>query len=374
MKILLATGIYPPDAGGPATYTRALARSLMQAGHSVQVVAYGDADSISSDDGYRVQRIGRNRDVLTRYWNFFIAVFYRARECDVVYLQGPVSEGLPATLAALLVGAPLVMKIVGDYAWEVYAGNGGTELLDEFLTRRHTGKIWFLEMIERFTAKRAKRVIVPSNYLKRVVESWGVPSDRTTVIYNAVEPLPAGRNRDEARAAFGLADQRVIFTAVRAVPWKGGDFLIRLLSDLPEDVILAIAGDGPSLDSWKHAAEEAGVVERVWFLGRLNRVALGEWYRAADIFTLASGYEGFAFAAVEAASVGLPCFVSDKGGNPEAKELLPGVVTVLPYQDRAAWLAAFSAPWPERSTATSPDALRFETMIKQTLEVLQKTS
>jgi len=52
---------------------------------------------------------------------------------------------------------------------------------------------------------------------------------------------------------------------------------------------------------------------------------------------LPSGYEGFPHSVVEASSVGLPSFVSDKGGNPETKELFPALVTVLPYLDSTKW-------------------------------------
>ena len=40
MKIVLATGIYPPDIGGPATYVRNLAERLTAMGGQVTVIAY----------------------------------------------------------------------------------------------------------------------------------------------------------------------------------------------------------------------------------------------------------------------------------------------------------------------------------------------
>ena len=42
MKILLATGIYPPESGGPATYTMGLASALRSRGHEVMIVTYGE--------------------------------------------------------------------------------------------------------------------------------------------------------------------------------------------------------------------------------------------------------------------------------------------------------------------------------------------
>jgi glycosyltransferase involved in cell wall biosynthesis len=374
MRILFATGIYPPDAGGPATYTRSLARALLSSGHNVQVVCYGERDEVDQTDGYSVQRIGRGANVLVRYWKFMLAVRRRAKDADMVYLQGPVSEGLPGTIGAWLAGKPTVMKVVGDYAWEIFMqGASGGELLDPFLTHPHSGKIRFLELIERWTSRRAKIVITPSAYLATVVQAWGVQKDCIRVIRNAAEPLPSGLSRDDARESFNVSNRSVMLTAVRCVPWKGADFILDLMSTFPKDVLFVVAGDGPMLQTWKDQAASLALGDRVRFLGRLDRSTLANWYRASDLFLLPTGYEGFPHVVPEAASVGLPSFVSDKGGNPETKDLLgEDLVRVLPYRDGSAWLNALSSPWPERTPGAVPDELRFETMVGKAVGVLKE--
>ncbi len=388
MKILLATGIYPPDAGGPATYTRGLARALVERGHEVEVVCYADPTEITNHKSqitkniqYPVTRISRSLPLPFRYLAFAWKVFRRARaiNADLVYLQGPVSEGFPGTIGAMLAGKPTVMKIVGDYAWEIYQGafleSGETgELLYEFVTQRHRGKVGQLERIERWTAKRARRIITPSVYLQHIVQLWGVPKERISVIYNAISDFPSGKDRASFRAERGLEASRVVFTAVRAVPWKNIDFIISLLPDLPKEIILVIAGDGPCLEVWKAEVERLHLGERVRFEGRCDRGRVGEWYRAADLFVLPSGYEGFAHVIPEATSQGLPSFVSDQGGNPETQTLLgQSCVTVLPYLDRERWLAALRASWPERCHSALPDVLRFDVMVERTEDVLKQS-
>lgn len=337
MNIVLATGIYPPEIGGPATYVRALAAYLQSPENRVTVVTYGK-EAVA--DTWPVKTISRTGGPLIRYAQYVWAVFTLARHADLVYLQGPVSEGFPGAMAARLAGCPIALKVVGDYAWEAYQRDGGTELLDAFVKRSHGGAIGMIERVERWVAKQAKRIIVPSRYLKSVVEAWGVPSEKISVIYNTVEPLPVVGDRVALRAAFGIADQKIILTAVRALPWKGVDFLMDLWRDLPPQTMLCVAGDGPMLETWKRQAETLGLGDRVRFLGRLEREAMTKWYAAADAFVLASGYEGFPHVVVEAASMGLPCFVSDRGGNPETKELFPDYVRVLPYRDANAWTEA----------------------------------
>lgn len=384
MNILFATGIYPPDAGGPATYVHSMARAFVERGHRVEVVCYADAKAgswewVEGSGSFFVRRVPRSLWLPLRYILFAWNVFFGAMmmKADLVYLQGPVSEGFPGTLGAMLAGKPTVMKVVGDYAWEIYQGSLAErreegELLYEFITNNpHEGKVKWLERIERWTAERAERMIVPSQYLKNIVQLWGVSKDKISVIYNAISDFPAGTDRVSFRRAQGLDGSRVIFTAVRAVPWKNIDFIIRLLPDLPKDIVFVIAGDGLCLSLWKTRAELLNLEDRVRFVGRCDRVRMGEWYRTADLFVLPSGYEGFPHVIPEAASQGLPSFVSDQGGNPETKTLLgPACVTVLPYLDREKWLAALNAPWPERCTAHS-DVLQFDHMVKDTERNLQ---
>jgi glycosyltransferase involved in cell wall biosynthesis len=344
MRILLATGIYPPEIGGPASFTRELARELKRRGHEPAVVCYGDEKTLKGE-GWDVNVMPRAGGPLVRYARYAWRVFRSARFTDVVFLQGPVSEGLPGTIGAWLARKPTVMKIVGDYAWEIYRQESpaNLELLDEFVKRSHGGSVGRLERIERWTSKRAKLIVTPSRYLKKIVQAWGMAPEKISVIYNTIPPLPPTKPRDELRESAGLAGEKLILTVVRAVPWKHGDFLCEVLAKLPEEYRLAIVGDGPSLADWKRRADELGVASRVNFAGKQNREKVAEWYAMADVFALPSGYEGFPHVVAEAASVGLSSLVSDQGGNPETKELFPGSVTVLPYLDVGEWIMALSA-------------------------------
>lgn len=378
MKLLIATGIYPPEIGGPAGYVKGVATEFASQGHEVAVITYGDEKTEIASD-YQVVVARRSSHVLRRYFDYLWQAYKLARRADVVYAQGPVSEGLPAAVASLLARKPLVLKIVGDYAWEQYQQSITSyqlpitnddvklELLDEFVTHRHGGKIWLMEAVERWVASRAKRIIVPSKYLKTIVTKWGIPADKISVVYNSIAPLPS-----TSYIVHRTNTQKVILTAVRAVPWKGGDFLCDVIKDLPEEYVLAVAGDGPELENWKKHAQEIGVADRVMWLGRLSRAELTEWYHKAHLFVLATGYEGFPHVVVEAASTGLPCIVSGKGGNPEIAELFPGLVTVAEYLNKQAWVEAIASSLVARPTSRVglPDQLGFERMINETFSIL----
>jgi glycosyltransferase involved in cell wall biosynthesis len=477
MKLLIATGIYPPEIGGPAGYVKSVATELARLGHDVVVITYGDNPELN--DKFQIANIKRGDSTLVRYVKYTYQTWKMARKADVIYAQGPVSEGLPAALASIFARKPLALKIVGDYAWEQYQQTKPTniehrtlniehrttniehvtanqdlheskfqvpssnfELLDEFITHRHKGKIWLMEAVERWVASRAKTVIVPSKYLKTIVEKWGIDADKIKVVYNSIAPLPEiplnpcplaslrcrrvplTRETSDQTAPLSKGDnhvlrdlgdlsderRRVVLTAVRAVPWKGGDFLcdvikelrgaaevadrillftagrainlkrvdflLECVAELPDNFIFAIAGDGPSLETWKQYAKKLGLEKRIMWLGQLNKKQMAEYYQMADIFLLASSHETAPHVVVEAASSSLPCIISDKGGNPEIADLFPGLVAVAPYQDKQAWIEAIKRTTNYELRITNyelPESLGFERMIGETVGVLEST-
>lgn len=415
MNIVIATGIYPPEIGGPAGYSKRLGLALVERGYDIRIVTYGDENTersgqwsvVSGQTENAVRVVKRDGGPLVRYFRYALAVLKAAKTADLVYLMGPVSEGLPGTIGAMLAGKKTVLKVVGDYAWEQYqqstkydvrstsgdvlrTPHSVLELLDEFLTHGHGGKIGLFEKIERWVARRAEKVIVPSKYLKTVVTKWGIEQSKIEVIYNSVEGLPdseislnlpLSRKTSEDYTPLPKGDggisvmegKKIILTAVRAVPWKGGDFLCDCLKELPGEFMLAVAGDGPSLEGWKKYAQDIGVADRVIWLGKLPRHELAYWYRKADVFALATGYEGFPHVVVEACSVGLRCVVSDMGGNPETAEMMPGMVRVAPYRKLKPWVEAILQTAQDGRVTQSvglPGALEFEAMVNATQAIL----
>lgn len=373
-RLLIATGIYPPAIGGPATYVPLLAQGLIDRGDRVRVVTFGDA-SVQAGEGWSVSTVSNSGAAPLRYLRMFWRVLSLAKRHDLVYAMTPSSDGFPASLAAAMRRTPFALKVVGDYAWEAFQNKHqearimNHELLDEFLEKRHGGEVGILERMERFVARRAKTVIVPSAYLASVVERWGTSKEKIRVIHNAVETVEPSRDRTTLRHAFGVESKRVLFTVVRCVPWKGVDFLIDILPMLRDDAMLIVAGDGPMKETWERLALDRGVAGRVRFLGSVSRHVVADWNAAADAFVLASAYEGYPHVVVEALAAGRSCFVTDKAGNREMGELFPTAVTVLPYRDEAAWIKALSRSF----VSHDPSRVRFQTvdaMVTETRSLL----
>jgi len=121
MKILIATGIFPPELGGPALYAYRFSEELVEQGHEVFAVCYSDRDKYSFDEllPYGVKRIKR-KNIFFNYFNYFKAVFFVVRHVDVVYAFDYFSAGLPSLLAVKVCRKKMAVRNGGDLLWERY--------------------------------------------------------------------------------------------------------------------------------------------------------------------------------------------------------------------------------------------------------------
>jgi len=317
MNVLFATGIYPPDLGGPATYVSHLARELLSRGIGVEVVTYGARESREKDAGFPVHRVPKHSFVAHRYGSFYRAAREAARRADVIYAQDPLSVGLPSLLAGRASGRPVVVKVVGDLAWEIAVDRKGTaDSFQEFQRRRQSLPVELFRRAEHGVARRARHVIVPSEFLRETVLGWGVARERVSVIYNSLPELPLVKTRDQARRELGLGGDPLLLAAGRLVSWKRFDLPIRFLADVPA-AHLIIAGAGPQEESLKTLARDLGVEGRITFTGSLPHEAMMLHLRASDLFLLPSTYEGFSHLLLEAMRMGTAVLASDAGGNAE---------------------------------------------------------
>ena len=313
MRIVIAAGIFPPDIGGPATYAYELATALHAAGHSITVITFGDP-AMQHDSPFRVIVIGRGNKLFS-YFRYFVTLLQRSKNADCIYAQGPVAGGLHAAWVSRLRGVPYVVKITGDYAWEQAAIDPRFSVsIDAF--QKSAGaisqRIRVLRGIQRFVANHARKVIVPSQYLKRMVTGWRGRDQGIVVIYNAAPELPADID------GMSLLERDPIVVSVgRLVPWKGIDTVIRIWPRIKERVQnaqLIIVGDGPDRQRLQKLASS---VSDIVFVGRTTAAETRKFYQRATCMVLNSSYEGFSHAILEAMQQGVPTLASDVGGNSE---------------------------------------------------------
>ncbi|MDB5237321.1 MAG: hypothetical protein JWL88_423 [Parcubacteria group bacterium] len=294
MRLCIATPLYPPESGGPATYAKTLEQSLPGLGWDVSLVKFGEVKHLPKG---------------VRHFEYMMRVLKAGKNADVILALDPVSTGLPAALAASLLRKPLVVKIVGDFAWEQGTQRAGIAMpLDRFV---RTGRVpllaGILRGVQEFVARSARVVIVPSEYLKGIVTAWGIDPAKIEVVYNAL-------SLDEAIPVQILPPHTVVSVG-RLVPWKGMRELIDAMTHVQKevtDVSLIIIGDGP-----ERSALENGAPNFVRFTGALPHAEALGYMNASAAFVLNSTYEGLSHVLIEALLLGKPIIATDAGGNPE---------------------------------------------------------
>ncbi|MEP6501841.1 MAG: glycosyltransferase [Betaproteobacteria bacterium] len=239
----------------------------------------------------------------------------------------------------------------------------------------------------RAALRAAQRVIAVSAPLARAVETLtGLRAARVDCIpcagyspdvFHPREPS----SRTTLRQSLGVAaDARVVLFVGHLVPVKALDVLVRawglLLRDWPDTVPvrLVLVGEGAERDALMRLAEQAGVADRVTFLGARPQPVVADWIAAADLLCLPSHAEGSPNVVVEALASGIPVVASRVGGIPDLVD--DGVNGLLVEPGRpdalaAALGAALSRDWAAARISASIAHLTWSALGRRNRDVLE---
>lgn len=155
---------------------------------------------------------------------------------------------------------------------------------------------------ERALFAACGRLVVTSSYTAKGLPPLGADPGRIGVVEPGTDPAP--------RAIGSGGPGARILSVGSLIPRKGHDVLLRALGRLTDlDWTLRVAGppaDPVHADGLAALVDELGIASRVAFLGAIDNGALEQEYAAADLFALATHFEGFGMAAAEAQARGLP--------------------------------------------------------------------
>jgi glycosyltransferase involved in cell wall biosynthesis len=329
VRVVVVSGIWPPDPGGPASHAPSLADFLSERGHKVEVVTTAGADP--EPRSYPVSWAARSSPF--RHVRATALVRRAARRADAVYATSMIRR---AAIGSGLARRPLVVKLVSDEAFERAVRSGrykGT--LDEFQAAGGV-RTRFLRATRTWALGRAEHVFCPSAYLRDVALRWGLDPARVSVLANPAPTIPQMPPRDELRRELELEGNVLVF-AGRLGPQKAVDVLLEAFAE-SDAATLAIAGDGPERGALERRVAELGLDGRVRFLGSVPRETVLRLFRAADASVLPSAWENFPHTVVEALAVGCPVIATAVGGVPEV--VRDGENGLLVVPNDAAGLAA----------------------------------
>ena len=314
MRIILATGIYPPDIGGPATYTQALAKQLTKQGHTVEVVTYAaTSQGVEVSDGITVHTVASTVPVL-RWWWYSQKLQEVAKDADVVYAFSSISCGIPLILSG--VRSKRVLRLGGDFFWERYTDLGGKKSLAAYYT---TPAVQLLVFAMQWIMNRFDYVVFSTDFQQQLYKEAYRKLPDNTVIENAlsleqVVPMKEHYLQDPLRLLF----------VGRFVGFKNLCSLVEAVAQIP-NAFLTLVGDGPLDDALRRLVERLGLTQRVQFAAPLHGKEKFALFDHHDLLVLPSLTEISPNVALEARSSGLPVLLTEQTGL--SAHLRSGIVT-----------------------------------------------
>ncbi len=316
MKVVLATGIYPPDIGGPATYVRHLAEELTKRGETVTVVTYDRHPKHVPEqlagpcEGIRVPRV---RLPLHRRWRYAKALRTHAADADIVEAFSSVSCGIPLWLARLK-HPRTVLRLGGDFFWERYTDRGGMKSLREWYASRPTSMRFMRWILATFD-----HVIFSTRFQDEIYAQQFPNLPLHSIIENAVPALgqPVLHQKHDLF--------RLLFMG-RFVGFKN---LLALLDAVCTmgDVALTFVGDGPLRNILRGLAAHLG--SRARFLPPAHGEEKLKLFAEHDILILPSVTEISPNSALEARAAGLLVLLTEETG---LSPMLTGGMTLAPLR------------------------------------------
>jgi glycosyltransferase involved in cell wall biosynthesis len=310
MKIVIASGTYPPEIGGMATFVKNFAQAFTAAGHSVKVLAYGEADAFIAQP-FEVRFVARGRFTPVRYWRYFWALKDMLADADLIYGQDLVSSGFPAALASLHSGKPLVVRIGGDFLWERQVEKGATHVtLREYYSHSKslTEKIYL--NIYRFVLSRSRRVIFNNSYQPEIYKNFfaqELPATKVATVYN---PWPG-------RTSTSVNPNGILLYWGRILALKNLKALLALAERGRLKRKLVILGAGPQEVELKKIVAEKQLGGKVEFRPVIAREKIPELLTEARLHIIPSLTDLNPHTAMEALASGVPILITQENGLPE---------------------------------------------------------
>ncbi|PJE73709.1 MAG: hypothetical protein COV02_01065 [Candidatus Terrybacteria bacterium CG10_big_fil_rev_8_21_14_0_10_41_10] len=172
-KILICSGLYPPDVGGPAKYAKNLEQEFLKMGYGVKVLAYGAEKKMP---------IG-----IRHFWYFFRIILVLPKTDFIIGLD-IFSTGFPMVLAGKILGKKTILRVGGDFLWETYVESTGNLIkLKDFYNKKPRLSIKFkiIALFQKFALKNASALASNTTWQKEFFEKvYNLDARKNLVIEN----------------------------------------------------------------------------------------------------------------------------------------------------------------------------------------------
>lgn len=201
------------------------------------------------------------------------------------------------------------------------------DILHETYPELYPSKLrYFMSKTYPFGARRASKILTVSEYSKKdIMNIYGIPEERITVIYNAVSDeffqVEDQLVIDEVKKKYRI-DSKYIFFVGRLEPRKNIPSLIKAFHflkekhKLPHKLVIAGMKDFKYQELFS-MVKALNLTDEVIFTGRVEQQDLPLLYNGAELFVYPSYAEGFGLPPLEAMACGTPVITSNTTSLPE---------------------------------------------------------
>ena len=303
-SILILSGIFPPDVGGPAKFAYVFSQWLSEKNWKVGVISLSDSVRRKHKVGkVEVILAPRKLHILMRYVLLTIQIYRESRIRNLILANGLFLE---VWIASKVFGFDYAVKVPGDIVWERAKNNSRTLAdVDDFQNENLGWKYGLFRNLYSRSLRNAKQVIVPSQHLFFLCQLWGVPKEKIHLVHNSVFV--------DRFKSVELEKDFDVLTVARLVKWKGIDKIIEVCAN--NKLRLLVVGDGPEMQNLKRIANESGA--NVVFTGDVAQDELARYYSRSKSFVLNSQFEASSYSLIEAMACSLPVIASRKTGSAE---------------------------------------------------------
>jgi N-acetyl-alpha-D-glucosaminyl L-malate synthase BshA len=297
-----------PTHGGSGVVATELGKHLAERGHEVAFISYAAPLRLTElPPRVSFHEVEIEQYPLLKHFPYTLALASKMAEVaqlkdlDILHAHYAIPFGAAALLAKQIVVERDVKVVLTLHGTDItLVGNNAS-----------------FKPVTTSTIQKADAVTVVSNWLKdETLRQF--PIDRELhVIHNFIDP-----ERHQSEICHCIPDrsrrsQKTLMHISNFRPVKRIRDVVSIFATVCStiDCRLILVGDGPDMPVARELAKELGVLDRVTFVGVVDRVA--PLLAAADLLLLPSSTESFGLVALEAMASGVPVIASDVGGIPE---------------------------------------------------------
>jgi len=257
-------------------------------------IAPENVQGLVGDAQLRIHAIGRPSMVTFALYFSKVRRLIAEIKPDLIRAHGPWHTGSLAVYAGRALGIPVLVSLHSD--------RDSQRRVEPSLL------LHLVRPLENYTLRNASLVLCVSDYLHGYADNHG--ARQTYTVYNKVyceqfAPLNL----------YGGDKPLKVLSVMRLDRAKFPECLIEAIA--PLDAHLLLIGQGELEEALHRLIARLGVGDRVEFIPRVPNSEIQTYYQKADVFAMATYYEGFCIPVLEAMAAGLPVVASSTAPIPE---------------------------------------------------------